>query len=118
MGYPASMLKQEITRRLNGSCRLDIRRGKAMSFLGDALLAYSSCASCFAPCSWSGSSGEIGQNLSMKIEVIQGEFKIPWACPECGRETVEKTNLLKFESVANEIEADPLCFACRGKKPA
>lgn len=112
MTYLASLLRQQIARRLNGECRLSIPRGKAVSFCGDTLSDFTSCADCDA-CEIGNATGLLGKTLQMRIVSRGDEVRIEYACPECGRNTTETASLLRAHATAEEIEADPLCFSCR-----
>ena len=81
--------------------------------------SYASCADCLSPCERSDhASGITGNTLKFEVVLRDGRAKLFWACPQCGAETCEDTDLLATEKAAAEIEADPICFTCRSKKPA
>lgn len=116
MSYAMSLLKQQIARRLGGRCWIDLKKGKAMSFVGDPLTEATSCADCAGYCERAHATGLVGSTLKMEVIAYDDTTaKIHWACPGCGRDTQETAPLLKSQEIAKEIEADPLCFTCRSK---
>lgn len=118
MTYPSAMLKQEIARRMNGKCRVNLITGSAMSFSGERLGDYTSCADCLDPCTMVNATGLAGDTLPMRIERRIGSFKLLWPCPQCGHEVSEEVELLKVSATTKEIESDPCCNSCRTRKVA
>ncbi len=118
MSYPAAMLKQEISKRMKGQCRVNLITGQAISFMGERLEDYSSCADCLDPCTMVNATGLAGDTLSMRIERRIGSFKLLWPCPQCGHEVSEEIELLNVAKATKEIEADPCCNSCRNRKVA
>lgn len=113
----ALLIKREIARRINWTCRADLKAGKVLSMIGDS---YANCADCHSPCERSDqASGITGNTLKFEV-IVQNDsgVKLFWNCPGCDLETNEETGLLEMERKVAEIEADPLCFTCRTKKAA
>lgn len=112
MTYAASLLKQEIARRMGGDCRLNVRTGQLRSMDGER---QDSCASCPGHCLGSKhATGLVGATLQVTVvDRGGGTVMLSWACPRCARETTEEATVLTAPAVAKEVESDPLCFRCR-----
>jgi NADH pyrophosphatase NudC (nudix superfamily) len=108
----AVMLQREIAKRMNGDCRLSIQTGEILSMAGDR---HQFCSDCAGHCtSGKHASGMVGEQLRIHAEIEpNGSVLLTWACPGCGRETIERTTPVEVERVTKSIEKDSLCVNCR-----
>ncbi len=115
MSYPAAQIRQEIGRRLGGRCRIDLLGARAVTFGGDRLGEYTSCADCAEVCGIINATGVLPGNLAIEIDGRRDETQLRWACPSCGHPVSEATTPLTAAAAARAIEADPLCHTCRNR---
>jgi len=116
--YPAAQFRQEIVRRLGGRCRINLLVGKALTFGGDRLDNYTSCAECREECGAINATGgvEFG-GISFEIDGRGAITKLRWACPSCDNPVTEETTAMEALAAAEAISADPLCASCRFLRP-
>ena len=113
MSYPASLLQQQIRRRLAGECRLNLRGQSAVTYAGERLTQHTSCADCRESCETHSATGLVPGALNIEIDARCSDPLLRWTCPGCGHPVSESTSLLTAQRDAVGIAADPLCFSCR-----
>jgi hypothetical protein len=93
-------------------CTVHLRSGREFTSTGSAAGTGGSCATCGGCSNLYGDVGLADEGIKLVNSVAAG-LELSWACPGCGRETVEATSPLSAIAQARECKSDPLCVSCR-----
>lgn len=107
----ASLIAQEIARRNKRRC---VRQGEDV--ISSAGERHEDCSTCYTPC---GNTDDLGlAEQGFRLITIAGQLHLRWACPSCGTDVSEETELLRSTDHARAIRADALCCKCRRTQAA
>lgn len=93
-------------------CTVHLQSGQEFSSIGASYQYGNACANCGDCTRAYGNLGMASEGVYI-INSAAGGLQLSWACPGCGRETVEDTTALNTFSLAEACKADPWCATCR-----